>query len=90
MSNGFAEFFARVEKEYGEELNAMPLPDGLPEHLAQLINDRDQQAIQLMLKIAWQMGAQAGVQAGLRLAGHDDSKVEFMASGAEDIGGMKA
>lgn len=93
MSDTFAEFFARIEQEHGKELAAMPLPDGLPEHLAELIRKKDQGAIQMMLKVAWQMGAQAGVQAGLRLAEHGGAKVEFV--GPEEIdeidtGTMKA
>lgn len=68
MSNAYAEWLAQIEKDYGEQLAEMPLPDGLPEHLAELMKAGDQEAIQFMLKLAWQLGAQAGVSAGVQLA----------------------
>lgn len=67
-TNPYAEWFQQLRSEYGEVLQTMPLPDGLPEHLAELIERGDQEAIQFMLKIAWQFGAQAGFAAGVRQA----------------------
>ena len=64
MSNPYAEWFEQVRAEYGEQLQAMPLPNGLPEHLHELIVARDEEAIRFMLKLAWQFGAQAGFAAG--------------------------
>ncbi|WP_261664707.1 DdrH [Deinococcus sp. Marseille-Q6407] len=70
MSNAYAEWFAQVEKDYGDQLSEMTLPDGLPEHLADLMEAGDQEAVLFMLKVAWQLGAQAGLSAGVRLAKH--------------------
>ncbi|GHF95993.1 hypothetical protein GCM10017783_04890 [Deinococcus piscis] len=70
MTNAYAQWFAQIEQEYGEQLADMPLPDGLPEHLAELIEAGDQEAVLFMLKVAWQLGAQAGLSAGVRLAQH--------------------
>ncbi|PNY81796.1 DdrH [Deinococcus koreensis] len=64
--NPYAEWFERLRAEYGDQLGAMPLPDGLPEHLRLLIQNRDEEAIQFMLKLAWQFGAQVGYAAGSR------------------------
>ena len=64
MSNPYAEWFEQLRAEYGDQLRQMPLPDGLPEHLHTLILARDDEAITLMLKLAWQFGAQAGFAAG--------------------------
>lgn len=64
MSNPYAEWFEQLRAEYGDQLRQMPLPDGLPEHLHALILARDDEAITLMLKLAWQFGAQAGFAAG--------------------------
>lgn len=66
MTNPYAEWFEQLRAEYGEQLQAMPLPDGLPEHLRSLIQAGDQDAIQIMLKLAWQLGAQVGFAAGLK------------------------
>lgn len=65
-TNPYAEWFEQLRKEYGEQLGTMPLPDGLPEHLRQLIQNRDEDAIQFMIKLAWQFGAQVGYAAGSR------------------------
>ena len=64
MKNAYAEWFEQLRAEYGEQLGAMPLPEGLPEHVQTLIEDNDQDALLFMLKIAWQLGAQAGYAAG--------------------------
>ena len=63
-SNPYAEWFEQLRAEYGDQLRQMPLPDGLPEHLHTLVLARDEDAITLMLKLAWQFGAQAGFAAG--------------------------
>ena len=70
MSNAYAQWFAQIEQEYGGQLAEMPLPDGLPEHLTELMEAGDREAVLFMLKVAWQMGAQAGLSAGIRLAKH--------------------
>ena len=44
MTNPYAEWFEQLRSEYGEQLRAMPLPDGLPEHLRTLINAKDEDA----------------------------------------------
>lgn len=62
--NPYAEWFEELRKEYGEQLRAMPLPEGLPEHLHHLVQQGDEDAIQFMLKLAWQFGAQVGYAAG--------------------------
>ncbi|WP_188963952.1 DdrH [Deinococcus aquiradiocola] len=64
MSNPYAEWFEQLRAEYGEQLRQMPLPEGLPEHLHALVLAQDEDAITLMLKLAWQFGAQAGFAAG--------------------------
>lgn len=66
MTNPYAEWFEQLRAEYGEQLQAMPLPDGLPEHLHALVQSRDEEAIQFMIKLAWQFGAQVGYAAGAR------------------------
>ena len=63
-TNPYAEWFEQLRAEYGDQLRQMPLPDGLPEHLHALVLARDEEAITLMLKLAWQFGAQAGFAAG--------------------------
>ncbi|WP_029478876.1 hypothetical protein [Deinococcus frigens] len=69
MKNPYAEWFEQLRTEYSEQLGVMPLPDGLPEHLRQLIQNRDEDAIQFMIKLAWQFGAQVGYAAGSREGG---------------------
>lgn len=64
ISNPYAEWFEQLRAEYGDQLRQMPLPDGLPEHLHTLVLARDEEAITMMLKLAWQFGAQAGFAAG--------------------------
>jgi hypothetical protein len=64
MSNPYAEWFEQLREEYGDQLRQMPLPDGLPEHLHTLVLARDDEAITMMIKLAWQFGAQAGFAAG--------------------------
>ena len=64
--NPYAEWFEQLRNEYGEQLSAMPLPDGLPEHLRGLIEQGDEDAIQFMVRLAWQLGAQVGYAAGSR------------------------
>lgn len=69
MTNAYAEWFEQLRAEYGEQLSAMPLPDGLPEHLHALVEQQDEAAIQFMIKLAWQFGAQVGYAAGARQGG---------------------
>jgi hypothetical protein len=64
MTNPYAEWFEKLYAEYGEQLRTMPLPDGLPEHLHALVEMRNEEAIQFMIKLAWQFGAQVGFAAG--------------------------
>ena len=71
MTNPYAEWFEQLRVEYGEQLSTMPLPDGLPEHLRQLIERRDEDAIQFMVRLAWQFGAQVGYAAGAKQEGQD-------------------
>lgn len=66
MTNPYAEWFEQLRAEYGEQLGAMPLPEGLPEHLRSLIRAGDEEAIQFMIKLAWQFGAQVGYAAGAK------------------------
>ncbi|ADV68424.1 hypothetical protein [Deinococcus maricopensis] len=66
MKNPYAEWFEQLRAEYGEQLKQVPLPDGLPEHLRDLMARDDQEAIQFMLKLAWQLGAQVGYAAAQR------------------------
>ncbi|WP_027482699.1 hypothetical protein [Deinococcus pimensis] len=63
MTNPYAEWFERLRAEYGEQLSTMPLPEGLPEHLRDLMARGDDEAILFMLRLAWQFGAQAGYAA---------------------------
>lgn len=70
MKNPYAEWFEELRREYGEQLKVMPLPDGLPEHLHNLIQQGDEEAIQFMLKLAWQFGAQVGYAAGMKQLGN--------------------
>jgi hypothetical protein len=76
MTNPYAEWFEQLRAEYSEQLGAMPLPDGLPEHLRQLIQERDEEAIQFMIKLAWQFGAQVGYAAGSRQGGEQVAVVQ--------------
>lgn len=71
MTNAYAEWFEQLRAEYGDQLEVMPLPDGLPEHLRTLIESQDEQAIQFMIKLAWQFGAQVGYAAGARQKGSE-------------------
>jgi len=66
MTNPYAEWFEQLREEHAEQLKIMPLPEGLPEHLHALILQRDEEAIQFMIKLAWQFGAQVGYAAGAR------------------------
>lgn len=65
-SSTYAEWFEQLRAEYADQFEAMPLPAGLPEHLHQLVQNGDEAAIQFMLKLAWQFGAQVGYAAGSR------------------------
>ncbi len=69
MTNPYAEWFEQLRTEYSEQLGAMPLPEGLPEHLRHLIETHDEDAILFMIKLAWQFGAQVGYSAGSREGG---------------------
>lgn len=94
MSKAYAEWLAQMERDYGEQLAEMPLPDGLPEHLSELMETGDRESIIFMLKVAWQLGAQAGLSAGVQLAqqggkrGRADSGRQRGAAGSG--GGVKA
>lgn len=91
MTNAYAEWLNEIRQEYGEQLSEMPLPKGLPEHVQELIRNRDEDTILFMLRLAWQLGAQAGFSAGVQL-----TKQELGAQGAaksrssEKSGGLKA
>ena len=63
MTNPYAEWFERLRAEYGEQLRSMPLPEGLPEHLRDLMARGDDESILFMIKLAWQFGAQVGYAA---------------------------
>ncbi len=67
--NPYAEWFEQLRAEYGDQLNAMPLPDGLPEHLRDLMAHGDEEAILFMVKLAWQFGAQVGYSAAAQQSG---------------------
>ncbi|AFZ66514.1 hypothetical protein [Deinococcus peraridilitoris] len=69
MSNPYAEWFERLRAEYGDQLSAMPLPEGLPEHLRDLMARGDEEAITLMIKLAWQFGAQVGYASAVQQTG---------------------
>ncbi|AWN23934.1 DdrH [Deinococcus irradiatisoli] len=69
MVNPYVEWFEGLRAEYGEQLKQMPLPDGLPEHLRDLMAKGDEEAILFMLKLAWQLGAQVGYSAGQQQSG---------------------
>ncbi|WP_420596259.1 DdrH [Deinococcus sp.] len=64
MINPYVEWFESLRAEYGEQLAQMPLPEGLPDHLRDLMARGDDEAILFMLKLAWQLGANAGFSAG--------------------------
>lgn len=72
MTNPYAEWFEQLRAEYGEQLSTMPLPDGLPEHLRLLIERHDEEAIQFMVRLAWQFGAQVGYAAGAKQDAQDN------------------
>lgn len=74
MPNPYAQVFEQLRREYGPQLETMPLPEGLPEHLGDLIVAGDQESITLMLKLAWQFGAQAGFMAGLAHAARGEAE----------------
>ncbi len=59
----YQEWFEQLRKEYGEQLAQMPLPDGVPEHVRQLMADGDEEGLIFMMKLAWQIGAQVGYSA---------------------------
>ncbi|TSA83755.1 DdrH [Deinococcus detaillensis] len=69
MMNPYVEWFENLRAEYGEQLKQMPLPEGLPEHLRDLMAKGDDEAVLFMLKLAWQLGAQAGFSAGHQQSG---------------------
>ncbi len=69
MSNPYAQWFEQLREEYGEQLGNMPLPEGLPEHLRELMRQGDAEAIMFMIKLAWQFGAQVGYAAGTQQEG---------------------
>jgi len=68
MPNPYAEWFERLRAEYGEQLRHMPLPEGLPEHLRNLMASGDEEAVLFMIKLAWQFGAQVGYAAATQQA----------------------
>lgn len=73
-TNAYAQWFEQLRTEYGEQLNAMPLPDGLPEHLRDLMARGDEEAILFMVKLAWQFGAQVGYSAAAQQSGAPQPK----------------
>lgn len=78
--NPYAEWFEQLRAEHGEQFKAMPLPEGLPEHLHQLVSRGDEEAIQFMLKLAWQLGAQVGFAAGARESAGEKTSAKAKAS----------
>ena len=63
MTPEFREVMEKLRAQYGEALRDMPLPDGVPEYVQELISQGDTETLLLMLKLSWVFGAQAG-QAG--------------------------
>lgn len=56
----YQEWFEALRKEYGEQLQQMPLPEGALEHLRQMMQRGDEEGLTFMVKLAWQLGAQVG------------------------------
>ncbi len=75
-TNPYVEWFDGLRAEYGEQLKQMPLPEGLPEHLRDLMAKGDDEAILFMLKLAWQLGAQVGFSAGQQQGGAAQQKAK--------------
>lgn len=60
----YQEWFEQLREEYGEQLAQMPLPDGVAEHVQQMIDKGDTEGLLFMVKLSWQIGAQVGYSAG--------------------------
>lgn len=60
----YQEWFNQLREEYGEQLAQMPLPDGVTEHVQQMIDEGDVEGLLFMVKLSWQIGAQVGFSAG--------------------------
>lgn len=60
MTLEFREAMERLKAQYGEALRDMPLPEGVPEYVQELMQSGDRDTLLLMLKLSWVFGAQAG------------------------------
>ena len=60
MDSDFSEIMQQLREQYSAQLAHMPLPEGVPEHVAELIRQGDTEGLLLMLKLSWMFGAQAG------------------------------
>ncbi|MBB6099807.1 hypothetical protein HNR42_003265 [Deinobacterium chartae] len=60
MNSDFSEIMRQLREQYGAQLAHMPLPEGVPEHVAELVSQGDVEGLILMIKLSWMFGAQAG------------------------------
>ncbi|GEM47476.1 DdrH [Deinococcus cellulosilyticus] len=67
MTPEFREVMEKLRAQYAEALRDMPLPDGVPEYVQELMAKGDTETLLLMLKLSWVFGAQAGQAAQVQV-----------------------
>jgi hypothetical protein len=60
MNGDFEALMHRLREQYWDQLENFYLPEGLAEHVAKAMDERDTAQLLFMLKLAWLFGAQAG------------------------------
>jgi|GEM_PF-2526433 len=63
MNSQFDPILEQLKEQYRDQLEQMPLPEGVPEHVAELVSAGKVDDLIFMLKLSWMFGAQAGVAA---------------------------
>ncbi len=63
MNSPFDPILEQLKEQYRDQLEQMPLPEGVPEHVAELVGAGKVEDLIFMLKLSWMFGAQAGVAA---------------------------
>ncbi len=66
------EFLETMRSRHEEQVDALQLPDGTEELIAQLIREGDQETLVFMLKLGYLMGLQAGLAIASGEADDDD------------------
>lgn len=58
------DFLRQMQERYGEQIEAVELPEGTLEYVRERIRDEDADTLLFMLKLGYLMGVQTGFAAG--------------------------